>query len=98
MRSNIRRPMSRASDVSEALATLQARWGSAAPRRGGTAEQTDRAPARAIAPAPVEDETDDEPRGPVVGPDPSPRPTPAPAPSAPAPSRPGQPAADAEGR
>ena len=27
--------MARTSDVSEALATLQARWGSAAPRRGG---------------------------------------------------------------
>src|SRR5205814_1292339 len=35
MRSMIGRPMARTSDVSTALATLQARWGTAAPRRGG---------------------------------------------------------------
>src|SRR3954449_6767695 len=56
MRSIIRRPMARSSDVSQALATLQARWGGAAPRRGdelGLGTRT--APARetegALAPA-----------------------------------------------
>ena len=59
--------MSRASDVSEALATLQARWGSAAPRSGGElglaartrdatgiAYETDGALARAVQPLPIE--------------------------------------------
>jgi RecA/RadA recombinase len=50
--------MSRASDVSQALATLQARWGTAAPRRWG-----DAAPvvdgALAVAPMPVDDELDE---------------------------------------
>jgi recombination protein RecA len=95
--------MSRASDVSEALATLQARWGSAAPRPGGATYETEGALARALAPMPLEPAeerepgADDEPRGPVAVPDPSPR-TPGPTPLAPAVSRPGHPAADAEGR
>src|SRR3954447_26982781 len=95
--------MSRAYDVSQALATLHARWGSAAPRPGGATYETEGALARALAPVPLEPfeqdapGADDEPRGPVVVPDSSPR-TPAPAPLGPAVSRPGHPAADAEGR
>ena len=65
--------MSRASDVSEVLATLQARWGSAAPRSGGelglTARthgqtpvyETDGALARAVQPVPVEAPEADDP-------------------------------------
>jgi recombination protein RecA len=89
--------MSRASDVSEALATLQARWGSAAPRRGA-AYETEGALARALVPLPVETpepDDDDEPHGPVAVPDPSPR---TPATLTPAPSRPGRPADDIDGR
>jgi recombination protein RecA len=85
--------MSRASDVSEALATLQARWGSAAPRRGGAAYETEGALARAAAPLPRETpgpDPDDEPRGPVAVPG-SPVLTPAM-------SRPGRPADDVDGR
>src|SRR4051812_27685951 len=104
MRSIIRRPMSRASDVSEALAALQARWGSAAPRSGGdlgltapmrglqpVAYETDGALARAVQPLPSEAPAADDPRpGPVA--------LPGPASFAPAPSRPGRPAADTDGR
>ncbi|HET7830650.1 MAG TPA: hypothetical protein VFL03_13890, partial [Candidatus Limnocylindrales bacterium] len=87
--------MSRASDVSEALATLQARWGSAAPRRGA-AYETDGALARAVAPLPVEaPEPDDERHGPVAVPGSSPR---TPTTLAPAPLRPGRPADDLDGR
>ena len=93
--------MSRASDVSEALATLQSRWGSAAPRRGGSAFETDGALARAVVPEPLAPagpllapleapDPEDEPRGPVAVPGPSTL--------APAPSRPGRAAADADGR
>ena len=95
--------MSRASDVSEALATLQARWGSAAPRSGGdlglavrtrdatpVAYETDGALARAVRPLPIEaPEADDTLRAPVALPGSSP--------FAPA-SRPGRPADDADGR
>ena len=93
--------MSRASDVSEALATLQARWGSAAPRSGGelglaarshdaatVAWETDGALARAVQPLPIE--PPDAPPGPVALPGASP--------FAPAPSRPGRPAPLADGR
>src|SRR5512142_510194 len=55
----MRRPMSRASDVSQALATLQARWGAAAPRRWGDAGPRVEG-ALAIAPLPVDDETEAE--------------------------------------
>src|SRR5436190_21680441 len=74
--------MARTSDVSEALATLQARWGSAAPRRGGDLllHQVDGALARA--PMPVPDEPDDAPT-PLV---PTPR------------HRPAEPAPDLDGR
>ena len=96
--------MSRASDVSEALATLQARWGSAAPRSGGelglavrpgdrqlVAYETDGALARAVQPLPLEaPEAEDPLPGPIGLPSPSPR--------APAPSRPGRPATLADGR
>jgi RecA/RadA recombinase len=96
--------MSRASDVSDALATLQARWGSAAPRSGGelrltapirgpqsVAYETDGALARAVQPLPSEAPEADDPRpGPVALPGPSP--------VAPVPSRPGRRAADADGR
>ena len=94
--------MSRASDISEALATLQARWGSAAPRSGGElglaarthgqapVYETDGALARAVQPLPVEaPEADDLLPGPVALPGTSPF-----APS----SRPGRPADDADGR
>src|SRR5215203_625274 len=103
MRSIIRRPMSRASDVSEVLATLQARWGSAAPRSGGelglTAQPRDRQPvayetdgalARAVQPLPIEaPEADDPLPGPVALPGPS---------LAPVRSRPDRAAADGDGR
>ena len=52
--------MARTSDVSEALATLQARWGSAAPRRGGELGlMVDGALARA--PMPLDDPDDLDP-------------------------------------
>jgi recombination protein RecA len=82
--------MARTSDVSEALAALQARWGAAAPRRGseltGMVEG-----ALARAPMPLEEPAEDEAatRAPV----------PAPTPFAPATrTRPGVPAADLDGR
>ena len=82
--------MARASDVSEALSALQARWGSAAPRRGSElAGMVEGALARA--PMPLEGAAGDEAatRAPV----------PAPAPFAPATrTRPGVPAADLDGR
>jgi len=50
--------MGHASDVSEALATLQARWGAAAPRRGGEMVlRVDGALARAPLPVEVPDDT-----------------------------------------
>jgi RecA/RadA recombinase len=83
--------MGRASDVSEALATLQARWGAAAPRRGGDMllHPVDGALARAPMPLPAgPGEESDEPR-----------PRLAPAPLAPVPRhRPAEPAPDADGR
>jgi recombination protein RecA len=102
MRSIIQRPMSRASDVSEALATLQARWGSAAPRSGGelglaprahdaatVAYETDGALARAVQPLPVEvPEAADALPGPIALPGLSPF----------GPSRPGRPADETDGR
>jgi len=102
MRSIVGRPMARTSDVSEALAALQARWGAAAPRRGadlGTnrsgssggalAHPTEGALARApmALPGPVEVPVSEEP-------DPL-----APTPLAPVVvRRPGQPAPEADGR
>src|SRR5262245_23099324 len=90
--------MARTSDVSEALATLQARWGAAAPRRGGELGLVvDGALARA--PMPLDDPDDlDRPLPP-----PGLVPLPGAAPSAPGSSpvvtpRPGQPAPDADGR
>ena len=76
--------MARTSDVSEALAALQARWGAAAPRRGseltGMVEG-----ALARAPMPLETPADDEAEAPAV---------PAPTPFSPATrTRPGVPAA-----
>ena len=70
--------MNRSSDVSEALATLQARWGSAAPRRGGElGYATEGALARAA--QPLDLPSDDTPA--------SPSPIPGPAPLTPAPLR-----------
>src|SRR5262245_8694664 len=78
--------MARTSDVSEALATLQARWGAAAPRRGGDLGPVVEG-ALARAPMPLPDEPDDAP-APL-----------APTPLAPAPRRRrGTPAADQDGR
>src|SRR3954454_6665197 len=97
MRSIIRRPMARSSDVSQALATLQARWGGAAPRRGdelglGTrtapAWETEGALARAV--QPLEAPADDTPPGL--------HPVPGPGPLVPGPARRGAPARDADGR
>src|SRR4051812_8991320 len=90
--------MGRASDVSEALATLQARWGAAAPRRGGDAllHPVEGALARAPMPLPVDDQPDHRPT-PVDGP----RPLAGPALAAPiaAPrARPADPARDLDGR
>ena len=77
--------MARSSDVSEALATLQARWGAAAPRRGGELGLVVEG-ALARAPMPLDDPDDlDRPDGP---------PTPRLVPLAPAGSpRPAQPSA-----
>src|SRR3954471_20340442 len=90
--------MGRASDVSEALATLQARWGAAAPRRGGDAllHPVEGALARAPMPLPDDDEPDHRPT-PVDGP----RPVDGPARGAPiaAPRpRPTDPSPDLDGR
>ncbi len=72
--------MATASDVSEALATLQARWGAAAPRRGGELGLVVDG-ALALAPMPLEDPDDVEhpdarpgliPLAPVVAPRPAP--------------------------
>ncbi|HEY6570947.1 MAG TPA: hypothetical protein VIZ22_11670 [Candidatus Limnocylindrales bacterium] len=76
--------MATASDVSEALATLQARWGAAAPRRGGELGLAVEG-ALALAPLPLDDPANADrpgliPLAPVVAP------------------RPAQPAADADGR
>ena len=76
--------MATASDVSEALATLQARWGAAAPRRGGELGPAVEG-ALALAPLPLEDPDDVDrpgliPLAPVAAP------------------RPAQPAGDADGR
>ena len=81
--------MTRTSDVSEALATLQARWGAAAPRRGnelvGAIEG-----ALARAPMPLEAPADDEEAN---------HPVTAPTPFTPATrTRPGVPAPDLDGR
>src|SRR6478609_4250265 len=89
--------MARSSDVSEALATLQARWGGAAPRRGGElglgtrpgpAWETEGALARAVQPL----ETPDEDAAPGL------HPIPGPGPLAPSTPRRGAPAQDADGR
>ncbi|HEY3333695.1 MAG TPA: hypothetical protein VGK16_00560 [Candidatus Limnocylindrales bacterium] len=91
--------MARSSDVSEALATLQARWGSAAPRRGGelglgmragAAWETEGALARAVQPLEMPDE--DPASSPGL------RPIPGPAPLVPSTPRRGVPAPDADGR
>ncbi len=94
--------MARTSDVSEALATLQARWGAAAPRRGLAAMPRGEDPgpategALALAPMVAPDTRPDlrpEPGTPLA---PSPL---APTPLAPVvPRRPGLPAPDADGR
>ncbi len=82
--------MARTSDVSQALAALQARWGAAAPRRGGELGLTTEG-ALARAPMLVPPRVPDEP---VAAPDPL-----APTPLAPVvPRRPGQPAPEADGR
>src|SRR3954447_23546961 len=62
--------MGRASDVSDALATLQARWGAAAPRRGGDLLLHSVEGALARAPMPLLDpaEDDDEAAAPGHGP------------------------------
>src|SRR4051812_27845599 len=62
--------MGRASDVSDALATLQARWGAAAPRRGGDLLLHPVEGALARAPMPLLDpaEDDAEPAAPGHGP------------------------------
>jgi RecA/RadA recombinase len=86
MRSIIDRPMARSSDVSQALATLQARWGAAAPRRGG---ELGLAVEGALARAPMPLETPD---GEGVPPLVSVPLVPATRP------RPGTPAGDADGR
>ena len=89
--------MARSSDVSEALATLQARWGGAAPRRGGElglgtrpgpAWETEGALARAVQPL----EAPDEDAAPGL------HPIPGPGPLAPSTPRRGAPAQDADGR
>ena len=78
--------MARTSDVSEALATLQARWGSAAPRRGGDLLLHPVEGALARAPMPLPADPDDAPDD-------------APTPLAPAPRhRPAEPVPDADGR
>ena len=95
--------MARTSDVSEALATLQARWGAAAPRRGLAAmprgEDSGLATEGSLALAPMV--------APGIHPDPRLEPAPdplAPSPIAPTPlapvtpRRPGLPAPDANGR
>jgi recombination protein RecA len=95
--------MSRASDVSEVLATLQARWGSAAPRSGGelglaarirdgqpVAYETEGALARAVQPLPLQVPADDPLPGPMA--------LPGPIALAPAPSRPGRAATLADSR
>jgi RecA/RadA recombinase len=86
--------MARSSDVSEALATLQARWGSAAPRRGGELGLVvDGALARA--PMPLGDPDDLDPGDAL----PLPGLVPLPATGSPAATpRPAQPIQDAEGR
>ena len=86
--------MARASDVSEALATLQARWGAAAPRRGGDLGARDRGCSRAGADGPPAA----PPRAGRAGARPEPDPL-APTPLAPVVTRrPGTPAPDADGR
>jgi len=78
--------MARTSDVSEALAALQSRWGAAAPRRGGDLGLTTEG-ALARAPMPLPEE-------PAQEPDPL-----APTPLAPVVTRrPGKPATDGDGR
>src|SRR5450759_546762 len=81
--------MVRTSDVSEALAALQARWGAAAPRRGSElAGAVEGALARAL--IPLEAPADDEAATPAIT---------APPPFSPATrTRPGIPAADLDGR
>ena len=85
--------MTQASDVSQALAALQARWGAAAPRRWGDAAPVVHG-ALAMAPLPVDDEADETaeaeagPASAIVAPA---------NPFAPA-TRPGVPASDTDGR
>ncbi len=79
--------MTSASDVSQALATLQARWGAAAPRRLGDAAPMVRG-ALAMAPLPADDGVDGETEAGVAAPA---------SPLVPA-GRPGVPAAGLEGR
>ncbi len=77
--------MARTSDVSEALATLQARWGSAAPRRGGDLllHPVEGALARVAVPVEEPDDAPDDAPTPLV---PTPR------------HRPAEPAPDLDGR
>jgi RecA/RadA recombinase len=97
--------MDRSSDVSAALATLQARWGAAAPRRGGELGLVvEGALARAPMPLEIPDEADapEPPRRPGLSSvPPAPAPTgPSPIPAGPSPAtrpRPGV-APDADGR
>src|SRR3954467_12227923 len=59
--------MDRSSEVSQVLATLQARWGSAAPRRGGELEfRTDGALARAVQPLELPPDEADAPGQPGI--------------------------------
>jgi recombination protein RecA len=92
--------MTQASDVSQALAALQARWGAAAPRRWGDAAPVVHG-ALAMAPLPVDDEADDAEANEAGSGEAWGEPAPAivaPAnPFAPA-TRPGVPAADLDGR
>jgi hypothetical protein len=81
--------MDRSSDVSDALATLQARWGSAAPRRGGELGFTTEG-ALARAPLPLELPSDEASPNPIA--------IPGPGPLVPATQRRPMPAEDADGR
>jgi recombination protein RecA len=82
--------MGRASDVSEALATLQARWGAAAPRRGGDLLLHPVEGALARAPMPLPEDPDESPGEAPGG---------APTPLAPSPrQRPAEPEPELDGR
>src|SRR5689334_9532390 len=82
--------MGRTSDVSEALATLQARWGASAPRRGGALLLHPVEGALARAPMPLPGDPDEEPGEAPAG---------APTPLAPTPRhRPAEPEPELDGR